>query len=137
LSVLLIRTAILVVLLTVPFLLLAFGQGKSDGLLWLMFPIVLFVPAVLGSFLLLAPFEALIAKLGWNANIALPIFGALLGAAVVAVALATARNSHALVRLSEGDPSTWGAMVGIVFAGAAIGVAWRATLWIAKTADWA
>jgi len=137
LSLLLIRTAILVVLLIAPFLLLALNEGKSDGLLWLMFPIVLFIPAVLASFLLLAPFEALVGKIGWNANIALPIFGAVIGLLVAAAAVGTSNNQVAMTRLFEGDPSTLGAMGGIIFAGAAIAAAWRATLWILRMAHWA
>jgi hypothetical protein len=98
---------------------------------------VLFIPAVLASFLLLAPFEALVGKIGWNANIALPIFGAVIGLLVAAAAVGTSNNQVAMTRLFEGDPSTLGAMGGIIFAGAAIAAAWRATLWILRMAHWA
>ena len=125
------------VLLTAPFLLLAMATGKGEGLIWLMFPVVLFVPVVLGSLLLLAPFEALVGKLGLNANILLPIFGALLGAIVVAVALKTSNNPQVMGKLLSGDPAVAGAAAGIVAVGAVVAGAWRLSLWALKSVNWA
>jgi hypothetical protein len=79
LTLVLLRAAVVAIMLTAPFLLLAMATGKADGLIWLMFPVVLFVPVVLASLLSFAPFEALVEKMGLNANVLLPIFGALLG----------------------------------------------------------
>ena len=89
-SLVLLRAAVMAILLTAPFVLLAMATGKGEGLIWLMFPVILFVPVVLASILLFAPFEALVVKMGLNANILLPIFGALLGAIAVAVAVSPA-----------------------------------------------
>ena len=136
-SVILLRAAVVAVLLTAPFLLLAMAHGKADGLLWLMFPVVLLVPVVLASLLLFAPFEALVGKMSLNANIWLPIFGAMLGASVVAVALKRSRNPHVMAKIYAGDPSTVGSMAGIILAGAVAGGAWRLSLWFLKSVHWA
>ena len=136
-SLVLLRAAVLAVMLTAPFVLLAMATGKAGGLIWLMFPVVLFIPVVLGSLLLLAPVEVLAGKWGINANIALPVFGAVLGAIVVAVAFRTSRSGQALDKLLSGDVTTIGAVVGIILAGAVIGGAWRVSLWAVKSLNWA
>lgn len=136
-SLVLLRAAMMAVMLTAPFVLLAMATGKAGGLIWLMFPVVLFIPAVLGSVLLLGPFEAAVRKLGMNANIALPIFGAVLGAIVVALAFRTSKSGQAVDKLLSGDVRTIGAVVGIILAGAVIGGAWRVSLWAVKSLDWA
>ena len=125
------------VLLTAPFVLLAMASGKSGGLIWLMFPVVLFVPVVLASILLFAPFEALVLKMGLNANILLPIFGGLLGAFVVAVAIKTSNNPDVMGKLLSGDPAVAGAAAGIVLVGAVVAGAWRLSLWALKSVNWA
>ena len=136
-SLVLLRAAVMAILLTAPFVLLAMASGKADGLIWLMFPVVLFVPVVLASILLFAPFEALVEKLGLNANILLPIFGALLGAIVVAVALRTSNNPQAIAKLLSGDPAVVGAAAGIVLVGAVVAGVWRLSLWALKSVNWA
>jgi hypothetical protein len=128
----LLQAVIVAVMLTAPFVLLAISQNKSGGLLWLMFPIVLLVPVVLASLLLFAPFEALVEKMGLNANIWLPVFGGLLGAVVVAVALKTSKNPQVMTDLLAGDPSIVGSMAGIILAGAVVAAAWRLSLWVLK-----
>ena len=125
------------ILLTAPFLLLAMASGKGDGLIWLMFPVVLFIPVVLASLLLFAPFEALVVKLGLNANILLPIFGALLGGIVVAVAIKTSGNPEVVPKLLSGDPAVAGAAAGIVLVGAVVAGVWRLSLWALKSVNWA
>jgi hypothetical protein len=125
------------ILLTAPFVLLAMASGKSGGLIWLMFPVVLFVPVVLASILLFAPFEALVVKMGLNANILLPIFGALLGGIVVAVALKFSNNPQVMGKLLSGDPAVAGAAAGIVFVGAVVAGVWRLSLWALKSVNWA
>jgi hypothetical protein len=92
---------------------------------------------VLGSVFLLGPIEAAVGKLGMNANIALPIFGAVLGAIVVALAFRTSKSGQAVDKLLSGDVTTIGAVVGIILAGAVIGGAWRVSLWAVKSLDWA
>ena len=136
-SLVLLRAAVMAILLTAPFLLLAMATGKAEGLIWLMFPVVLFVPVVLASLLLFAPFEALVLKMGLNANILLPIFGAFLGAIVVAVALNVSNNPRVMGELLSGDPAVAGAAAGIVFVGAAIAGVWRLSLWALKSVNWA
>ena len=133
----LLRAIVVAVILTAPFVLLAISQGKADGLLWLMFPIVLLVPVVLASLLLFAPFEALVERMGLNANIWLPIFGGLLGAIVVAVALKTSKNPQVMTKLLAGDPSTVGSMAGIILTGGVVAGAWRLSLWVLKFIHWA
>jgi len=125
------------ILLTAPFVLLAMASGKSGGLIWLMFPVVLFVPVVLGSLLLFAPFEALVEKMGLNANILLPIFGAFLGALVVAVAIKFSNNPQVMGKLLSGDPAVAGAAAGIVLVGAVVAGVWRLSLWALKFVNWA
>ena len=133
----LLRVAVVSVMLTLPFVMLAMSYGKAEGMTWLMFPVVLFVPVLLASLLLFAPFEAAAVKMGLNANIWLPIFGALLGLIVVAIALKTSKNAQVMAKLLAGDVSTVGSMAGIILAGAAIAGAWRASLWVLKSANWA
>ena len=133
----LLRAAVVAVMLTAPFVLLAMAHSKANGLLWLMFPIVLFVPVLLASLLLFAPFEWAVAKLGGNANIFLPIFGGLLGAIVVTFSVKTSRNPQVMAKLLSGDPSTLGSAIGIIAAGAAIAGAWRLSLWALKYMHWA
>ena len=133
----LLRAVVVAVMLTAPFVLLAISQKQAGGLLWLLFPIVLLVPVVLASLLLFAPFEALVEKMGLNANLWLPIFGGLLGAIVVAVALKTSKNPQVMTKLLAGDPSTVGAMAGIIVVGAVVGAAWRLSLWALKSLHWA
>jgi hypothetical protein len=137
LSLVLLRAAVVSVMLTAPFVLLAMSYGKADGLIWLMFPVILFLPVLLVCVLLFAPFEAVAAKLGLNANISLPIFGAVLGAIVVAIALKTSKNPQVMGKLLGGDLTTVGAAAGVVLAGAAIAGAWRASLWALKAVHWA
>ena len=136
-SLVLLRAALMAVMLTAPFVLLAMATGKSGGLLWLLFPIVLFVPVLLASVLLFAPFEAAAGKLGVNPNIALPIFGAVLGAIVVTVTFLKSKNPQVMAKLLSGDVTTVGSVVGIVLAGALVAGAWRATLWALKSLNWA
>ena len=133
----LLRAAVVAIMLTAPFVLLAMASGKADGLIWLMFPVVLFVPVVLASLLLFAPFEALVEKLGLNANILLPIFGALLGAIVVAIALKASNNPQVMGKLLSGDPAVAGAAAGIVLVGAVVAGVWRLSLWALKSVNWA
>ena len=133
----LLRAAVVAIMLTAPFLLLAMGRGKADGLLWLMFPMVLFVPVLLVSVLLFAPFEVAVEKFGLNPNIWLPVFGGLLGTIVVAIALKTSKNPQVMAKLLAGDPSTVGSMAGIIIAGAATAGAWRLSLWALKSVNWA
>ncbi len=133
----LLRAAVVVVMLTAPFVLLAIATSKADGLLWLMFPIFLFVPVLLASVLLFAPFELVVEKLGGNANLLLPLFGAFLGAIVVFVAFKTSRNPHVIDRLMGGDVTTVGSVIGIVLAGALVAGAWRLSLWALKSLHWA
>jgi hypothetical protein len=125
------------VMLSAPFVLLAVAENKADGLLWLLFPIMLLIAALLVSLLLFAPFEAVVEKLGMNANIWLPLFGGILGAIVVAVALKTSRNPQVIEKLLAGDPTTVGATVGIVAVGAAVAGAWRLSLWALRAVNWA
>ena len=125
------------VMLTAPFVLLAMATGKAGGLIWLMFPVVLFIPVVLGSMLLLAPIEALVGRWGINPNIALPIFGAIIGAVVVAVTFRFSKSGQAIDKLLSGDVTTICAVGGIVLAGALIGGAWRLSLWAVKSLSWA
>ncbi|QIL02087.1 hypothetical protein G7078_04310 [Sphingomonas sinipercae] len=127
----------MVVILTAPFVLLAMAQGKAGGLIWLMFPVVLFVPVLLASILLLAPFEATVERFGWNANILLPIFGGLLGGLVVAVAFKISKNPQVMTKLLNGDPAIVGATAGIILTGAVIAGLWRISLWALKWMDWA
>ena len=136
-SLVLLRAAVMAVLLTAPFVLLAMATGKAGGLIWLMFPVVLFIPVMLASFLLFAPFEVLVGKLGLNANIALPIFGAIIGAVVVAVTFRTSKSPQAMEKLLSGDVTTVGAVAGIILTGAVIAGAWRVSLWALKSIDWA
>ena len=110
----LLRAAVMVVMLTAPFVLLAMATGKAGGLIWLMFPVVLFIPVVLGSMLLLAPIEALVGRWGINPNIALPIFGAIIGAVVVAVTFRFSKSGQAIDKLLSGD--------GVYLLGVAIGL---------------
>ena len=131
------RAAVVAVMLTVPFVLLAMSSAKAGGLIWLMFPVVLFLPTLIASLLLFAPFEALVEKLGWNANILLPIFGAVLGLGVVIVALKTSKNPQVMAKLLSGDVSTVGSMIGIILTGAVIAGAWRVSLWALKSMHWA
>ena len=133
----LLRAAVVTLMLTAPFLLLAMSEGKADGLLWLMFPIFLFVPVFLACVLLFAPFEAVVTKMGLNANILLPLSGAILGAIVVAVSLKTSKNPDVMSKLLSGDVTTMGSMVGIVVAGAALAGVWRISLWALKSIHWA
>ena len=125
------------VMLTAPFVLLAMAQAKADGLIWLMFPIFFFIPVLLSCLLLFAPFEALVAKLGINANIALPVFGAVLGAVVVVIAFKTSKNPQVIERMLSGDAPTLAAATGIVLMGAVVAGAWRLSLWALKTVGWA
>ena len=133
----LLRALVVAVMLAAPFILLAISQSKSGGLLWLLFPIVLLIPVTLASLLLFAPFEALVERTGLNANLWLPIFGGLLGTVVVVAALKTSKNPQVMTKLLAGDPSTVGAMAGIIVAGAAVGAAWRLSLWALKSFNWA
>ena len=133
----LLRAAAMAVMLTAPFVLLAAATGKANGLLWLLFPIVLFVPVLLASLLLFAPFEWAVVRMGWNANILLPIFGACLGAIVVLVSVKTSKNPQVVEKILSGDPTTLGSAIGIVAAGAAVAGAWRLSLWALKSMHWA
>ena len=136
-SLVLLRAAVMAVMLTAPFVLLAMAHGKSGGLIWLMFPVVLFVPVLLASILLFAPFEALVAKFGMNPNILLPLFGAVLGLIVVVVAVKTSKNPEVVPKLLSGDPAVAGAAAGIILTGAVIAGAWRVSLWVLRSMDWA
>ena len=136
-SLVLLRAAVVAILLTAPFLLLAMGRGKADGLLWLLFPIVFFIPVLLASVLLFAPVEAAAEKLGLNPNLWLPVFGGVLGAIVVAVALKTSKNPQVMSKLLSGDPTTVGSAAGIILVGAGVAGAWRLSLWALKSAGWA
>ena len=55
----LLRIAACMVIIALPFVLLAFASGKADGLLWLIFPVVAAAPALLLLALVFAPVEAL------------------------------------------------------------------------------
>ena len=136
-SLLLLRAAVISLMLTAPFVLAALSYGKAEGMIWLMFPVILFIPVLLGSLILLAPFEAVVTKMGLSANIALPIFGAVVGAVVVAVALYSSKNPKVVPELLGGDPAMVGAAAGIVLLGAVVGGAWRLSLWVLKSLNWA
>jgi sterol desaturase/sphingolipid hydroxylase (fatty acid hydroxylase superfamily) len=133
----LLRTAVTAVILTVPFVLLALSHQRAEGAIWLMFPVILFIPVLVGSLFVLAPAEALSKSFGLNPNIVLPLVGGCVGALVVAVAIKWSSNPEALNRLLSGDVTTVGAAIGIVLVGAVIGVAWRVSLWILKSLQWA
>jgi hypothetical protein len=92
---------------------------------------------LLASVLLFAPIEAAAEKLGLNPNLWLPIFGGVLGAIVVAVALKTSKNPQVMSKLLSGDPTTVGSAAGIILVGAIVAGAWRLSLWALKSAGWA
>jgi hypothetical protein len=133
----LLRTAVTAVILTIPFVLLALSYQRAEGAIWLMFPVILFIPVLAGSLFVLAPAEALSKTFGVNPNIVVPLVGGCVGALVVAVAIKWSNNPDALDRLLSGDPTTVGAAVGIVLVGAVIGVVWRLSLWVVKSLQWA
>ena len=119
-------------MLTVPFVLLALSHGKAEGAIWLMFPVILFIPVLVGSIFLFAPFEALVVRLGLDPNIFLPLFGGVIGAAIVAIAMKFSRNPEVVAKLLRGDFPTLAATLGIILAGVLVGGIWRASSWALK-----
>jgi hypothetical protein len=137
LIVILLRMLACAMMLALPFVLLAFGSGKSDGLLWLIFPVVLAVPAFALLALVFVPVEALAGSQNWSKNQAVLIAGAV-GAALIWLSLV------ALQALSQGKPIRGALLSGValkttliwILLGILLGCFWRASDWLVRSIGW-
>lgn len=126
------------VMLVLPFALLAMASGKAEGLIWLIFPIVLAVPALALLALVLVPVEAVAAANGASKNVAAIAAGAV-GAAAIWLGML------ALQALSQGKPILTHMTSGVglkttlvwMLLGALLGGLWRASEWLVRYLGWA
>jgi cation transport ATPase len=136
LSVILLRAAVTAVILTVPFFVLALSYGKAEGAIWLMFPVILFIPVLILCLLVFAPVEGLAKKIGLDPNVVVPIVGGCIGAVVVVLAIKFSKNPDVVSKFLRGDFNTVAAAIGIILAGAAVAGAWRVSLSVLKSLRW-
>lgn len=119
------RILIMAAFLAVPFILLALAEGKAEGILWLMFPIILMLPVLLLCALVLGSVEYVSAHMGVPADLSVPAFGALI---VGAFGYSRLTKMHSR---SQGGGSAARAyparIAGFLALGTAIGLAWRVT----------
>lgn len=124
-------------MLALPFVILALGSGKAEGLIWLMFPIVLALPALALLALVFAPVEALAVAGGLSKNRTVIVAGALGGAFIWL-------SMVGLQAAAQGKPvlSVLGSTVAIrttfiwMAMGAVLGCLWRASEWLARSFGW-
>ena len=133
-SLILARLLISLALLCAPFALLVIGSRRAEGLIWLMFPVVGGIPALLGALLIFAPLEGYLNArgLGHLKNVAIPLAGTVLIVIFTIAVLAVSGNlAKSLARISSGGVSAIGAFVLWSAAGAIWGAVWRLSDWIA------
>lgn len=125
------------VILVLPFAFLALASGKAEGMIWLIFPVVLAAPALGLLALVFAPVEAIAAANGLSKNF-LVIIAGVVGAALIWLSLlalqASAQGKPILELIATGialrTTLIWMAL------GALLGCIWRASEWLARTFGW-
>lgn len=134
--VILLRILACMAVIALPFALLAIASGKAEGLIWLMFPVVLAIPALALLALVFVPVETLSSAAGLSRNAAVISAGAL-GGAVIWLALRAAQA------FSQGKPfvfifdgQTLALMLVWAGLGALLGCLWRASEWLARSFGW-
>jgi undecaprenyl pyrophosphate phosphatase UppP len=101
-----VRALLFAALVGLPFVLLAVGQRRRDGLMWLMFPFFRGVPLMLGALVVFAPLERVLDGRGlgrWK-DVGVPLAGGVLVAgvfALVAIRALRSGNPHARRRAAE------------------------------------
>ena len=133
------RAVALLVLFCLPFVLLAVASGRREGALYLMFPVILALPVVLGALIVFAPLESYLdgRGLGRLKNAAVPLAGGVLVVVVLAVVAwiaTTSGNPHVRQRALDGFARYPVRQVLYVAAGAVPGAV-AAALW--RLTDWA
>ena len=136
-TVILIRIAACVVLLLIPFALLALASGKAEGMIWFIFPVVLAAPALFLLAIVFAPVEALAAASGISKNVAVALAGIIGGAAIwlsFAALNARAQGKPVASLLSDGvnlrTTLIWMAL------GLLLAAVWRGSEWLARSFGW-
>jgi hypothetical protein len=140
---LLARALLFAALVCVPFVLLALGQRRREGLIWLMFPFLWGVPLMLGALVVFAPLERALDERGlghWK-DVGVPLAGAALVAgvfALVAMRAVSSGNPHVRRRAAQRFARHPVRQVLTVAAGAVpgavAGALWRLTDWAATWA---
>ena len=133
----LLRILACMAVIAAPFVLLALASGKGDGLLWLIFPVVLAIPALMLLALVFAPVEAIAAANNFSRTLAVLIAGAI-GAAVIWLGLLSLNAN------SQGKPIMTVVATGtslkttIIWMALAmlLGLVWRASEWLARAFGW-
>ena len=136
-TIVLIRIAACIIVLVIPFALLALASGKAEGMIWFIFPVVLAAPALFLLAIIFAPVEALAAAAGISKNLAVALAGVIGGAAIwlsFAALNARAQGKPVLSLMSDGvtlrTTLIWMAL-GLLLAGV-----WRGSEWLAKSFGW-
>ncbi len=132
--VILARIVVSVVLFCAPFFAFIAASGAPEMGIILIFPLMGAIPAIIAALLLFVPAEWLCDRIGapWLKNLVVPLLGAVVIFAVDAgFAFYDPMYRPILGKLGDNP----GALIGLLFwaaLGAAWGVVWRLTDWIAK-----
>ena len=133
----LIRIAACLVVLVIPFALLAIASGKAEGLIWLMFPVVLAAPALFLLAIVFAPVEAIADARGISKDVAVPLSGGIAGGGIWLAML----GQSAANRRTRAKPAKAGSMVvGTTLVWTALGIllalVWRGSEYLARWFGW-
>ena len=137
-TLILLRIVACVAMIVMPFVLLALASGRAEGALWLIFPVVLAVPALSLLALVLVPVEAVAGAHGLSKNVTVIGTGAA-GGAVIWLGMLGLQAS------AQGKPLTAALTAGLALkttviwmaVGALLGCFWRVSEWIVRSLGWA
>jgi hypothetical protein len=129
------RLVIMAGMLTIPFGILAILTGKAEGIIWLMIPFVLMIPVLFVCAMIFGFFEKLSASFGLPAGVVVPLVGSILGGLVVFLA-SQVRTSTLAQDIRAGSLEAIASVIGIILAGAVVGIVWRLTPRISEYFGW-
>jgi hypothetical protein len=137
LIIVLLRIAACLVVIALPFVLLALSTGKQEGMLWLIFPVIFTVPALLLLACVFVPVESYAVAHGISKTKAVLIAGAAVTSLVwLAFQMLSAwSQGKPLLSLAGSGTSLRTVVIWIVL-GMILGTIWRSSEWLAERFGW-
>ena len=129
------RIIVSVVLFCLPILIFVVLSRKPDNALYLIFPLVGAIPAIVAALVLFVPLESYLdgRGLGHLKNVFVPLAGATVIFIFMIVMGAVWGNPKTMMdKLAHGGVHAWGAFLVWSVLGALWGLVWRSTEWLAK-----
>lgn len=129
----LLRLIVAIGIIVLPFLALALLSGSAEGMIWMIFPVLFTIPALLGAVLVFAPLEWILNRqgMGHMKNTLVPLAGGLLTPAAFNL-LGTVAGWNPGTQLLSRPTATFLSFGLLAALGAIWGCYWRLTEWAAE-----